>query len=152
MPQIITLSKPPHGLTRWLFRLPIWLYKFGLGWILGQRFILIHHIGRKTGINRQAVVEVIKHEFETDIYYVVSGYGARANWYRNLLHQPEIVVQVGGKKLDARAIPLSPAEGGAIMVDYAQRHPALARRLMAVLGYEVNGTDEDYYTIGLRCP
>ena len=148
MAQKIAQATPPKGLTRWLFRLPIWFYRFGFGWVLGQRFVLINHVGRKSGKHHQTVVEVIKHEFETDTYYIVSGYGIQANWYRNLLNDPNVIIQVGRKKLEVRAVSISSPEGGAIMVDYAQRHPVLAQRLMNFLGYQVNGADEDYYAIG----
>jgi hypothetical protein len=45
MAQGTTKSSPPRGLARLAFRLPIWLYRLRLGWLLGDRFLLLTHIG-----------------------------------------------------------------------------------------------------------
>lgn len=141
-------QQPPTGLLRILFRLPIWLYRFKLGWLMGNRFMLIHHIGRKSGLPRYAVAEVVKYERETDVYYTVSAFGDNTQWFKNLLQTPKTTIQVGRRTLNVTASPLSPAEGGAMMVDYAQRYPTTARRLMRFLGHAVDGSDEAYYVIG----
>jgi hypothetical protein len=44
-----TLRKPPTGISRALFRAPIALYRCRLGWLMGDRLILIEHRGRRTG-------------------------------------------------------------------------------------------------------
>lgn len=31
--------RPPRGFQRLLWRAPIWLYRLGLGWLLGHRFL-----------------------------------------------------------------------------------------------------------------
>ena len=66
---------PPTGVGRFFLRLPIWLYKIGLGGLLGNRFLMLHHIGRKTGLVRQAVLEVVRFEKETDTFIVAVGFG-----------------------------------------------------------------------------
>ena len=48
--------KPVTGLKRIMFRAPIFLYRIGLGGLLGKRFLLLNHIGRKT------VMEVVNHD------------------------------------------------------------------------------------------
>ncbi len=35
--------KPPTGIMRFFFRTPIWLYRLNLGWIMGNRFLLLNH-------------------------------------------------------------------------------------------------------------
>ncbi|MEO2169431.1 MAG: hypothetical protein ABGY42_15180 [bacterium] len=52
--QRIREVRPPIGLKRLFFRLPIRLYQLRLGRLLGGRFVLLHHIGRKSGLARQA--------------------------------------------------------------------------------------------------
>ena len=40
------LARPPRTrLRRALFRAPIWLYRLGLGGLLGGRFLLLTHTG-----------------------------------------------------------------------------------------------------------
>src|SRR5690348_10009358 len=74
------VSTPPSGVLRLVLRLPIALYRLKLGWLLGQRFVLLHHIGRKSGQVRETVVEVVVHDRASDTYSIVSGWGKRANW------------------------------------------------------------------------
>ncbi len=51
-------------------RVPILLYQVGLGRILGGRFLMLTHIGRNSGILKRVVLEVIKSEPESGIYYI----------------------------------------------------------------------------------
>src|SRR5581483_6476732 len=78
-----TMSQPaPRGVARRLARLPIWLYRLGLGRLLGERFLMLTHIGRTSGRLRQTVVEVVRHDRLSDTYIIASGWGERADWYR----------------------------------------------------------------------
>ena len=65
------IATAPHGLLRFGLRLPIWLYRLHLGWLFGNRFLLLTHIGRKSGLPRQTVIEVVKHDKESDRFFVV---------------------------------------------------------------------------------
>lgn len=82
----------------------------------------------------------------------VSGFGPTAAWYRNVLHIPEVTIQVGRRKIAVRATPLSTEEGGELMAHYAQRHPRAAKRLCRIMGYAVDGSEADFRTIGRRLP
>ena len=127
------VSTPPSGLLLVLLRLPIVLYRLRLGWLLGQRFLLLEHIGRKSGQARKTVVEVIGHDRAGDTYYIASGWGKRANWYQNLLATPKITIQVGRRRLNACAQALPPAEGARVLMDYRQKHPLATRELSRML-------------------
>lgn len=140
--------KSPTGLGRLFFRAPIWLYRWGLGWLLGGRFLLINHIGRKSGLLRQAVVEVIARDKERDFYYVAAGFGPKSQWYQNLLTIPDVTIMVGRKKLAVTAVPLSPTEAGAAILDYAWRHPTAIKNLARMVGWEVDGTEAGYRALG----
>lgn len=148
MPKVLKERKPPTGLNRLFFRAPIWLYRWKLGRLLGQRFLLLNHIGRKSGLPRQAVIEVIARDEAQGYYYAASGYGARSQWYQNLLATPQVTVVVGRKKLAVTAVPLSPDEAGAVLVDYARRHPTALKNLARMVGYEIDGTEADSRALG----
>lgn len=139
---------PPRGLSRLFFRLPIWLYRWRLGWLLGQRFLLLHHVGRKSGLPRQAVIEVAGYDAGTDAYTVAAGYGPQSDWYRNLQQTPAAAIQVGRRSLSVTAVLLSPTESGEAMVRYARQHPQAARALARVLGFTLTGTEDEYRQIG----
>ncbi len=142
-----TEREPVTGLKRFLFRAPIFLYRIGLGGLLGKRFLLLNHIGRKSGKVRQAVLEVVKHDREADTFYIASGFGRKSDWYLNILEYPNVSIQVGWHKMGVTAVPLTPEESGQAMVDYARRHPTAAKNLSKILGFDVS-TEEEYRTVG----
>jgi len=127
--------------------MPIWFYRVGLGGLLGKRFLLLNHTGRKSGQLRQAVVEVAGFDPATNTYVVASGFGPNSDWYRNVCATPQVTIQVGNRRMQAESQPLSPAESGAAMVEYAHRHPSAARGLARILGYQVDGSDEGYQRV-----
>lgn len=148
----VTPPPPPTGLRRALFRLPITLYRWRLGWLLGRRFVLIEHLGRRSGRWRQTVVEVVGRDPAAGTVTVASGFGRTADWYRNLLAHPEATIQVGGRRQAVRAVPLGPEEGADAMVGYARRHPRAGRYLSRFMGFEVDGGEADYREVGRAVP
>lgn len=73
-------------IPRILARAPIPLYRAGFGFLLGRRLTMLEHRGRISGLPRYVVLEVL--ERDDDGLVVVSGYGDRAQWYRNVLAHP----------------------------------------------------------------
>ena len=148
MPKQVGKRTPPTGLGKWFFRAPIKLYDAGLGWVMGNRFLMLNHIGRKSGLPRQAVLEVVDYDAETDTYYIASGYGKNSQWYKNVVAQPEITILAGRRKMAVTAVPLPPDESGERMVRYAHRYPTAANNLTRLVGFEVDGSDDDFRAIG----
>src|SRR5689334_4279123 len=96
--------------NRWLVRAPIWLYRVRLGFLLGSRVLLLEHTGRNSGATRRAVLEVIAHP-APGTYIVASGFGERAQWYRNVLADSRVRIAVSWQgPSPATARPLTPAE------------------------------------------
>lgn len=148
MPEKVGEPKPPRGLSRYLWRAPIWLYRWNLGWILGRRFLLLNHLGRISGRERQAVVEIVDYDPQSGTYLIASGFGVKSDWYQNLLKTPQITIQVGKMKLEVVAKPLAAEDSGHAMVDYARRNSSAAKALMRICGYRVDGSEKDYFIIG----
>lgn len=147
------LSLPlPHGILKWFLRLPIGLYHIHLGGLLGDRFLLLTHVGRKTGLPHHTVVEVVQHDQATETYYVVSGWGEKANWYRNILAHPQVTIQVRNQKLMAVAERVSPDEGAQIMLDYARKHPFALRELAKIMKYPLDGSEASASDLGKNVP
>lgn len=143
---------PPTGVRRALFRLPGWLYRARLGFLLGHRIVLIEHVGRSSGRRREVVVEVVDRDPGTGTVVVASAFGPRADWYRNLLVHPEARIRLSRRSLRVRASPLEKEQSAEAMLSYARRHPRAAPRLAAFMGYRVDGTDEDFRAVGRRVP
>lgn len=134
---------PPKGLLRLGFRLPVYIYRLGLGWLMGKRFVLINHRGRVSGLPHQAVVEVVERDPQTGTITVVAGYGPRTQWYRNLKSQPEVVIQLGRRKIPVTATFVTPEAGEEIMVSYMRRYGMLTRELFSILGYTWDGSEAE---------
>lgn len=148
MPTKVKDLSPPTGLSRILFRLPIWLFRLGLGGLLGKRFVLVNHIGRKSSKLRQAVLEVVDYDKGSQRIIVAAGFGEKTAWYQNLLQKPETTIQLAWKKMDVVAEQLTSKQSGDFMLSYAKAHPPEARVLAKFMGYEVDGSDEDWYALG----
>jgi deazaflavin-dependent oxidoreductase (nitroreductase family) len=133
---------PPSAVMRWLFRLPVYFFRAGLGFLFGSRIAMLEHVGRKSGRIRYTCVEVV--DRDGDVLVIVSGFGEGSQWYRNLVAHPAIHVRVGRQRRAVSAELVSPAAGADIMADYAQRYPKLAPKLMEVCGAHIDGTESDY--------
>lgn len=144
MPEKIKDVRPPRGLSRVFFRLPIWLYRLHLGWILGNRFLLLTHIGRKSGQPRKNMLEVLQYDKASSTYHVFSGWAEKSDWTRNVEKTPEIEITAGGRHFAACARRVSPEEAERCILDYARRYPIARRVLPRLMGYRVDGSEEDF--------
>ena len=133
----------PRGLRRIFYRLPIALYGLGLGRLLGGRFLLLEHRGRRSGRTRRTVLEVLRSDPASGTWYVASGWGERTDWYRNLRHDPRAAIRVGSRRLRVEARLLSREEGECEVLRYGRDHPRSARGVARLLGYEIDGGDVD---------
>lgn len=137
-------NKKPHGLLLIGFRLPIWLYRMRLGWLLGERFLLLTHVGRKSGSLHQTVIEVVDHEESTDTYFVVSGFGYKSDWLMNVKHNPNASITVGRRTLSVQAKVIPDTSGAGILLRYAKRHPMTFGELAILLtGKSIEPTEEN---------
>jgi deazaflavin-dependent oxidoreductase (nitroreductase family) len=131
----------PGMVGRLFFRAPIMLYRIGLGGLMPMQ-LLLTTVGRKSGRPRQAVVDVLRHDAATDAYYVVSAYGARSDWYRNLQANPAVRVQVRWRRFAARATILPQDEAEELLLDYWRHHRLYARVTMRLVGLKA-ATEEE---------
>ncbi|GAB2669561.1 hypothetical protein GCM10027271_32000 [Saccharopolyspora gloriosae] len=119
--------------NRVLMRAPIALYRARLGFLLGSRLLMLEHLGRKSGVTRRVVLEVIGHP-APDVYLVASGFGTRAQWYRNVQAHPRVRVSVARHhRAPATARRLPAPDADAAITDYARRHPRAWAKFKTVL-------------------
>ena len=151
--KIVKTVQPPAGLSRLLFRVPIHLYRIGLGSLFGERIMLLNHVGRVSGKPRQAILEVVAHDPADDSFVVASGWGPTAAWYRNILHTPDVSIQVGRRTIPVTAEPLTEEQGADIFAQYATRHRTAAKYLLPrLMGFSVDGSEADFRAVGQRMP
>ncbi|MDF1604398.1 nitroreductase family deazaflavin-dependent oxidoreductase [Nocardioides sp. YIM 152315] len=127
--------------TRWLVRAPIPIFRHGFGWLFGRRLLLLEHVGRTSGHPRYVVLEVVVPE-GPDAVIVASGFGPRAQWFRNVVATPACHVTLGRTRRAAVAEVLDRGELDRVLADYARRHPRAWRRLSATM-LELNGQPAD---------
>ena len=137
------IPDPPRGVKAIPWRLPIWIFRLHLGWLLGHRMLLLTHRGRISGQSRQAVLEVVKYEKANNTHYVVSGFGEKSQWFQNIMNNPEVTIQVGNHSLKTFAERLSADEGEKIFNEYQQRYPNAIKNLSKLIGYQLGESDED---------
>lgn len=121
----------PKGLLKLLFKTPILLYRLGLGFLIGRLFMIMTTTGRKSGQPRRTAIEF--HEFEGKPT-VMSGWGTKTDWYRNLEANPLATVQTwrGAQSVHARRI--TSEEELARAFAWAQSNPTM-RRMMKLAGF-----------------
>jgi len=102
---------------RFIFRAPVYLYRWHLGWLLDHRFLLLTHIGRRT------------------------------DWLRNIEAIGDEEVTVGLHHFTAKHRVLSEDEAMRVLTGYEYRNRVLAPLVRSglswVLGWRYRGGEED---------
>ncbi len=82
--------RPRSATLRRLFRAPVYLYRWRCGWLLGRRFLLMINVGRRTGLRRHTVLEVMQYyRKEGQEAVVISAFGPDADCLRNTEATPD---------------------------------------------------------------
>ena len=104
------------------------LYASGRGWMVGKFILLITHTGRKSG---QQYVTPLQYEKIDGAYYVAAGAGPRADWYRNILADRHVHVQVDRIVFDCLAEPVTDPQRVADFLEYRRKqHPLMIGLIM----------------------
>lgn len=140
--------------SRTLVRAPIWVYRARLGFLFGSRMLVLEHVGRKTGLPRQVVLEVVDHP-TPDTYVVPSGFGDRAQWFRNVQANPRVRVRAAGRAATpATARVLGQPEADRALSAYRHRHPRAWASFRSVveetLGSRISDTNTQLPMVELR--
>lgn len=140
--------------SRPLMRAPTWIYRARAGALFGSRILMLEHVGRKSGAPRYAVLEVVDHP-TPDSYVVASGFGRKAQWFRNIRANPGVRVYVGSRApRPATARVLDRQEVDRTLASYRGRHPRAWERFRPVLeetlGERITDTDSPLPMVELR--
>ncbi|HET8756700.1 MAG TPA: nitroreductase family deazaflavin-dependent oxidoreductase [Solirubrobacteraceae bacterium] len=129
-------AAPPraHSLLARALKLPTALYAADLGWLLGHRFLALHHRGRRSGRMYTTVLEVVRWRPDSSEAVVVSGFGPRSQWYRNVLAGGAAEIRIGRRRFTPEVRALTAQEASAVLADYERRNRIAAPLVRAVLG------------------
>lgn len=131
----MTDRKPPGPIGRAFARAPIYFYRLGLGRLLGNRFVMIQHVGRVSGLPRRTVLEVVRRNDRS--IDVGAAWGPKSDWFRNIITEPAVLVSSGRlRSVPATASVLRVDAATDVFAEYAIEHKAAARALGRTLGLD----------------
>ena len=135
------------SVVRPLLRAPVYLYRWHLGPLLGKRFLLLMHTGRRSGLRRQTVLEVMEYREDGPEAVVMSGFGRNSDWLRNIETTPNEEVAIGSHHFQASHRFLGEEEAANVVRNYERRNrlmaPIVRWVLGRLLGWQYRGSKDD---------
>jgi deazaflavin-dependent oxidoreductase (nitroreductase family) len=142
---MVTIKK--KGLMWYLFRVPVYLYRWRLGWLFGHRCLLLTHVGRRSGLRRDTVLEVVEYRKEGPEVVVANGFGPNCDWVRNIEANPGEEVTVGSERFVASHRHLGEDEAVRVIEGYEHRNrfiaPIVRRGFGWLVGWQYRGGADD---------
>ena len=130
--------------VRWLLRAPAALYSARAGWLLGHRFLLLRHRGRRSHRLYGTVLEVVAWRPAACEAVVMSGLGPGSQWYRNVLAGQAVEVQIARLRFTPSVRPLDTDEAVGVLADYERRNriavPIVRAVLSKLAGFRYDGS------------
>jgi deazaflavin-dependent oxidoreductase (nitroreductase family) len=135
----------PAGAVKWLLKVPVALYAANLGWLLGHRFLLLAHRGRRTGRVYRTPLEVLAWDEAAREAVVMSGFGRTSAWYRNVLAGDPVELRIARLRFAPRARELDTEEAARVFAAYERRNRIAAPLMRAILsrlaGFRYDGSE-----------
>jgi deazaflavin-dependent oxidoreductase (nitroreductase family) len=119
----------PGRLALAVFRLPLPLYRRGWGSLLGHTFLLLVHVGRKSGTIYSSVAMALTYDPATQEAVICSVWGDHADWVRNIRARPALQVRIGRESFTPEQRFLTEDERFDVAVEFRRRHPWRLRLL-----------------------
>ena len=117
------------------------LRRFKTGGKPAQLVLVLKTTGRKTGLTHTTPLQ---YEQVGESYYVGSARGSSADWYRNVLSNPEVEVEIAGESFPALAEAITDPEQIADFLELRlSRHPRMIGTMLRLEGLPGNCTRED---------
>ena len=133
----------PTGIKKWLMHAPAYLYRAGLGFVFGKRFLMVEHTGRTSGKRYETVLEVSGRHPERNEWIATAGRGPTSDWYRNIEENGADAVWIGTTRHEQPEVRfLEPEESAEVFAVYEGKYPRTAAKLLSVMGVSYDGTDE----------
>jgi deazaflavin-dependent oxidoreductase (nitroreductase family) len=126
-----------------MFKLPLFLYRLRLGWMLGKRFMQITHVGRRSGRTYRTVLAVLRFDEKTREIYAVSAWKG-SDWYYNIQSSPALQVETGFVHYVPDQRTLSAEEITTTFMEYRKQHPLFSRMICRIPGWKWDSTYEEF--------
>lgn len=116
---------------------PAWFHDRNMGWLLGHRFLVLTHVGRRSGRRHRTTLEVVHRDRHSGEVVVISGLGRRADWYRNIQAAPAVEIAIARERFRPQQRFLDEDEAVAVLADYERRNRWMTPVVRALLGWLV---------------
>ena len=126
-----------------IFKLPTFLYRLKLGWLLGTRFMQITHIGRHSGKVHRTILAVLRFDEKSKELFAVSAWKG-SDWYYNIQAAPPVQVETGFVRYVPAQRTLSPEEITTAFMEYRKKHPIFSRMICRIPGWKWDSTYEEF--------
>jgi deazaflavin-dependent oxidoreductase (nitroreductase family) len=104
------------------------MYALGLGPLIGRIVLLLTTTGRKTGKRR---VTPLQYEEIDGVYYIGAARGVKADWFRNLVANPQVEVRVKQQQFHGVAEPITdPTRIADYLETRLQHHPRMVGAML----------------------
>jgi deazaflavin-dependent oxidoreductase (nitroreductase family) len=127
-------------------KMPLILYRLGLGWMLGKRFMQLTHVGRRSGKVYRSVLAVLRYDRDTHEILVVSPW-SESNWYRNIQASPALEVETGSVRYAPVQRSLSPDEIAALFIEFRSQRPVFSRMVARIPGWKIDSTYDEFLAL-----
>ena len=129
-----------------IFKLPVFLYRLKLGWLLGRRFMQITHVGRLSRKVRRTILAVLWFDEETREIFAVSAWKG-SDWYYNIQASPALQVESGFDRYAPQQRTLSPEEITTAFMEYRRGHPIFSRIVCRIPGWKWDSSYEEFLAL-----
>jgi deazaflavin-dependent oxidoreductase (nitroreductase family) len=124
--------------------------------LLGCRFLLLIHLGRRSRRRRETVLEVIEYREPGPEAVVMSAFGRNADWLRNIEVTPNPEVIIGRQQFVAAYRLLDIEEAISVVERYEQRSwflaPIVRLVVSSLLGWPYRGSESDRRRLAAQLP
>ena len=125
-----------------IFKLPLVLYRIRLGWTFGHRFVLLTHVGRRSGQTRRTILAALHFDAQTKEIMAISAWSA-SEWYKNILASPALQVETGFTRYTPAQRFLTTEEIALLFEEYRRERPIFSRMVCRIPGWKWDSSHEE---------
>ncbi len=126
-----------------VFKSPIFLYRLGLGWLFGHRFMMLTHVGRRSRKVYRTILAVLRFDRPTREIVTISAWTG-SDWYKNIQALPALEVETGFTRYVPSFRTLPPAELAELFLEYRDQHPLFCRIVCKIPGWKWNSNYDEF--------
>ncbi len=136
------VTAKPSRLLIPIFKLPLVLYRLRLGWLFGHRFVLLTHVGRRSGKTRQTILALLHFDTRTKEIMAISAWSA-SEWYKNIQACPALQVETGFTRYAPAQRFLTTEEIALLFEEYRRARPIFSRIVCRIPGWKWDSSHEE---------